>query len=1122
MQSARFFVFVFLLFFGFTQVSQSQKKKPVRFERFTIEQGLSSNQIIKMTQDSKGYLWLGTDSGVSRFNGYEFKIYRNERGNPNSLISNRINDIYADNNDIIWIATQNGLCQYDPEQDLFSYDIGIPVATVFQIHESPGGDFWFGTDHGLFRYNPETKIASSLWEEDPANPGLKDQLVISLAEDMDGTIWIGTNEKGIYLLNPYTNLLTPFKELNFAGDSLPANKSVSKILVASNGEIWFGLIPDGGVGRYHPQNNTLKIYRNDPVKQPELWNTVSDIIETKDQTIWVSTFAGFNAGVNRLDKETDQFVLYTYDPNDAASLSWPYAICLFEDDFENLWVGTSRGLNKADINNWQMGHFSFSQEDPQDLTNNYYGIEEIKPDVFWLGLDGIGVIEWDRQHELTRHIDSILMPPGSTVAIQRDYDGSVWLAQTGFGLVHYFPQSGSSVLYEPDVKDSLSLPNALVNDLLLDRQNNLWISTNQGLSQYNRTRKNFTNWQKGPRNPGLTSNSMGALFEDSKGFIWIGSKRVVQARVNSRPEGLMRFDPNSQSFISFSRDPDDLNSLSSNQIYSINEDLKGNILIGTDNGLNVLNPENKEFTLYSEKDGLPDPTIIGILLDDSGIIWLSTLNGLSRFDSEKNTFRNYSTREGVQAPRFNENSFFKSDSGELFFGGVAGVNYFHPSEISGDQRIPVAEITQFLINNRPVQLNPSEDSSTPIKIHWQDNSIGFDFVSINFKSPEQTIYEYMLAGYDQDWTNIGNRRYVNFTNLNPGIYTFRVRVTNADGVHSAEDATFSFRILPPIWRTWYAYGLYGLILLLGILLIDRYQRRKLIRRENERNRDRELAQAKEIEKAYTELKATQSQLIQSEKMASLGELTAGIAHEIQNPLNFVNNFSEVSIELLDEMDEEIDAGNLEDVKDISANLKQNLGKINHHGKRADSIVKGMLQHSRSSDGRKEPMDINALADEYLRLSYHGLRAQDKSFNASMETAYDPELKEVMVVSQDIGRVLLNLLNNAFYAVTEKKLQAPADYEPTVAISTRQLKNTVEISIKDNGNGIPDSIREKIFNPFFTTKPTGKGTGLGLSMSFDIIAKGHQGELRVDTRDGEFTEFIIVLPNNPNQNENISS
>ncbi len=419
-------------------------------------------------------------------------------------------------------------------------------------------------------------------------------------------------------------------------------------------------------------------------------------------------------------------------------------------------------------------------------------------------------------------------------------------------------------------------------------------------------------------------------------------------------------------------------------------------------------------------------------------------------------------------------------------------------------------------------MNPSEDSSTPLKIHWQDNSIGFDFVSINFKSPEQTIYEYKLAGYNQDWTNIGNRRYVNFTNLNPGNYTFRVRVTNADGVRSTDDATFSFRILPPIWRTWYAYGFYALIILLGILLIDRYQRKKLIRRENERNRDRELAQAKEIEKAYTELKATQSQLIQSEKMASLGELTAGIAHEIQNPLNFVNNFSEVSIELLDEMDEEIDAGNMEDVKDISGNLKQNLEKINHHGKRADSIVKGMLQHSRSSDGMKELVDINALADEYLRLSYHGLRAQDKSFNASMQTAYDPALKEILAVPQDIGRVLLNLLNNAFYAVTEKKQQAPPDYEPTVDISTRQLNNKVEIRIKDNGNGIPDSIREKIFNPFFTTKPTGKGTGLGLSMSFDIIAKGHQGELRVDTQEGKFTEFIIVLPNNPNQNENISS
>jgi signal transduction histidine kinase len=269
------------------------------------------------------------------------------------------------------------------------------------------------------------------------------------------------------------------------------------------------------------------------------------------------------------------------------------------------------------------------------------------------------------------------------------------------------------------------------------------------------------------------------------------------------------------------------------------------------------------------------------------------------------------------------------------------------------------------------------------------------------------------------------------------------------------------------------------------------------------------------EEALTELKATQSQLIHAEKMASLGELTAGIAHEIQNPLNFVNNFSEVSAELVDEMKQELAVGSWQSAGDIAEDIKSNLEKIHHHGKRADAIVKGMLQHSRTSTGQKEPTDINALADEYLRLAYHGLRAKDKSFNAEFITDFDENLIKVNVIPQDIGRVLLNLINNAFYAVTDKNLSGFSnltglEYKPTVIVSTKRLENAVEIRVRDNGPGIPEEIKDKIFQPFFTTKPTGQGTGLGLSLSYDIV-KAHGGELKLETKEGEGTEFIIVLP-----------
>jgi len=265
-----------------------------------------------------------------------------------------------------------------------------------------------------------------------------------------------------------------------------------------------------------------------------------------------------------------------------------------------------------------------------------------------------------------------------------------------------------------------------------------------------------------------------------------------------------------------------------------------------------------------------------------------------------------------------------------------------------------------------------------------------------------------------------------------------------------------------------------------------------------------------LQKSLEELKAAQALLIQSEKMASLGELTAGIAHEIQNPLNFVNNFSELNTELISELKDEIEKGNTEEMRTLADNIVANEQKINHHGKRADAIVKGMLQHSRSSSGVKEPTDINALAEEYLRLAYHGLRAKDKSFNAKTETDFDISLGNVNVVPQDIGRVILNLITNAFYAVTEKKKQNINGYDPIVSVSTNKHGDKIEVRVADNGYGIPLKVMDKIFQPFFTTKPTGQGTGLGLSLSYDIV-KAHGGELKVETKEGEGSVFIIQLP-----------
>lgn len=366
-----------------------------------------------------------------------------------------------------------------------------------------------------------------------------------------------------------------------------------------------------------------------------------------------------------------------------------------------------------------------------------------------------------------------------------------------------------------------------------------------------------------------------------------------------------------------------------------------------------------------------------------------------------------------------------------------------------------------------------------------------------------------------------------------GVIPFIVVSLLGDIVRVADAGLYS------IWRMYIETAIFFSLILLVSMWVNNNKQQKVLEKERMRREFEEqqnkiiaarkdeletmvtertaelISQKEDLEKALADLSATQHQLIQQEKLASLGELTAGIAHEIQNPLNFVNNFSEVSAELIDELKEEQQkpARDLANETDILEMLKDNLAKIRHHGRRADAIVKGMLQHSRSSNGKIEPVDINALADEYLRLSYHGLRAKDKSFNAVMQTDFDTSIGKVNVLPQDLGRVILNLLTNAFYSVNQKRKQSESQYEPLVCVQTKRLKNRILIKIRDNGLGIPSRALDKIYQPFFTTKPAGEGTGLGLSLSYDIITKSHQGEMKVSTREGEYAEFNIYIPLN---------
>jgi signal transduction histidine kinase len=534
-------------------------------------------------------------------------------------------------------------------------------------------------------------------------------------------------------------------------------------------------------------------------------------------------------------------------------------------------------------------------------------------------------------------------------------------------------------------------------------------------------------------------------------------------------------------------------------------------------GLFLIDTETGYKKRYSTQNGLIHNSVFGISEDNEGNIWIASFRGLSRLNPESDHITNFRFSIGdLRDP----NILFTDSDGWLQLAIENGLITFDPEKLTASPVPPATVIESVSYRN-----DMNRDTivfaygKSQLELRYNENKVSFQYVCLHYANAEQNQYAYKLDGYDKEWIKAGTQRSATYTNLSPGKYTFSVKSANSDGVWNETVQSISIRISPPWWLTWWAYAVYGLMFIAIVIAIDGIQRRRLAEKANQKAKEKELEQAREIEKAYNKLKATQSQLIQSEKMASLGELTAGIAHEIQNPLNFVNNFSEVSGELIDEMIEELEKGEVEEAKEIAADIKLNLEKINHHGKRADAIVKGMLQHSRSSSGVKEPTDINALADEYLRLAYHGLRAKDKSFNASMKTNFDPAIGNINVIPQDMGRVILNLITNAFYAVDEKKkmqtLEGFEDYEPTVSVSTEfdfpppGGPRGVKIYVTDNGNGIPQNIVDKIFQPFFTTKPAGQGTGLGLSMSYDIV-KAHGGELKVETKEGEGTSFTIFL------------
>jgi signal transduction histidine kinase len=732
-------------------------------------------------------------------------------------------------------------------------------------------------------------------------------------------------------------------------------------------------------------------------------------------------------------------------------------------------VGTfGSGLLKFDQHKNLIQQFKYEVPDPISLFDNVVScIIQNQDDTILLGTgSGARIFNEVTQQFSLFHNDKNFHDSAQVgwSKIFQDKQGLTWFGRWGLGLVRYNPKDNSFKLFDSDAKDSSSILSGLINSILEDRSGDFWVAGVGGINRLNRETLRFKHY--------VTGRNITCLYEDSGGSLWAGTDR-----------GLLQYSQKEDRFTSFLDPQSEINSFT---IGGVIEDNAKNLWLTSPSAIIRLNPSTKETFVYGSRFGISQNSLLPY-----GAIYLPY------------------------------GATYKDGKGQIFIGNPNGFYTFSPEELAVKTDLKII-ITDLFINTLPVlpgkgsPIQKSVEEISDLDLKYNQKNITFNFAAIDYREPEAIKYFYMLEGYDREWQEVMEKKdnSSNYFNLPQGRYLYRVKAFNRDGTKA--EKLITILINPPWWQTWWAYTLEALLLIVAVWTLIKWRTRvlkkeKIVLEEKVVERTRELKEEKEIvETTLSELKTTQAQLIHSERMASLGELTAGIAHEIQNPLNFVNNFSEVSNELIDEMNQEIEKGNNEEVKAIAINVKQNLEKILHHGKRADDIVKSMLQHSRSSGGVKEPTEINALADEYLRLAYHGLRAKDKSFTANTKTDFDESIGKINILPQDIGRVILNLYNNAFYAVTEKKKQAGDGYEPTVSVSTKKLNAKVEIRVHDNGNGIPQKVLDKVFQPFFTTKPTGQGTGLGLSLAYDIV-KAHGGEIKVETKEGQFSEFIIELP-----------
>ncbi len=1192
---------VSLPFLLFSQPVTPESDLDYIIEEFTLPGGRLGNNVNSIVQGPYGFLWFGSHGGLHRYDGYEFVTYKNVPSDTleetTTLSYQYVEGLYWDSNNILWITTYGGgLFRFDPITEIFKHYPHIPDDSTSISHprvicamEDALGQLWFGTEDGLNRFDRKSETFKRYYSDPEDETTLSNDNVRTLYVDSKGILWAGTgfiyydpNAGALSRYNPDTDSFTNFIVSDTRDQEELRPSAVRGILEDSHGNFWVGT--GKGLYKMDTEKETFQRMAYDP-QQPFAPGTldrtdpsVYSILEDREGGLWVGTIINYNYKSHLLRYNPDTHKSQIYPVQSAV-----WQLCQSSDG--TIWVAGAGDSGKplkirpkARTFDLVSGNFiypalfnsdfgkelgsGFNLFGPVDLAfdpNNgtmwaEFGISNIAGNI-----DSVSIIlanydpktEETSFHPLsdldTRRNSSLPANQFGAVGLLIDKNGDIWgsLPSENVGIYRYHPDNGQLDEYLHNPEDSTSLSSNGITTIMMDSKGYVWATTyDQGLNRLDPETGKVKRYQFN-QDPWDNTNSPAALFEGLDGRIWVAGELVTR-------EGI---------FMIVIIDPvtDEIEKIpipsqyTFNLIHSMAQSPKtGRVVFAVSNfGIGTYDPTNKKLEFFNTSNStFPFDAASGVVCDMNGIFWVSDTD-IGSFVRFGDSMDFYAFQESSKIGSLWRHGKLSPD-GHVYFLSIGGgwVDIYPANitpEIAKDSTRTMLVSLSVFGEKQDVKVHSTLSKPlwmlNKIRLPNEAQSFGFHFSDFDFQNSSPQ-FQYRLYPYETQWTKTGNVPVANYYKIPPGDYTFQVKSLRG-GFLQDRTTEIDVVILPPWWRMWWAYGLYGLIFALGVYLVHRFQKARVVRIERERIKEKELAHAKEIEKAYMDLRVTQDQLIQAEKMASLGELTAGIAHEIQNPLNFVNNFSDVNKELATELLEEIKKGNKQEVEAIIKDIINNEEKILHHGQRADAIVKGMLQHSRGRSGEKEPTDINQLADEYLRLAFHGLRAKDKSFNADFKLELDDSLPRINAVPQDIGRVLLNLINNAFHAVSAEavakaglssgalsadqggsaKATTESDFKPIVIVSTKQAGDHIEIRVKDNGNGIPDSIKDKIFQPFFTTKPSGQGTGLGLSISYDII-RTHGGELKVETWSaGETevgisakqagaqsgTEFIIILP-----------